>query len=78
MNVTVRLHATLRRPTPDGLQNRVTLELDDPATVALLLEALAVENPDHVMVLIGTRRVEQDHLLQDGDEVNLFPPISGG
>lgn len=79
MKVTARLHATLRRPTPNGLQNRLTVELEDAATVASLLETLAIDlAPEHLMVLIGQRRVYPGDTLEEGDEVHLFPPISGG
>jgi molybdopterin converting factor small subunit len=79
LNVKVRLHATLRKITPEGPQNRLTVDLPDNATVADLLQALEVEaSPDHVMALIGNRRVEPDHPLNGSDEVQLFPPISGG
>lgn len=79
MKVTARLHATLRRPTSSGLQNRVTVDLAEGVTVAALLQALEIDLPaEHLLILIGTRRFEPDHPLQDGDEVNLFPPISGG
>lgn len=79
MKVKVRLHATLRKMMPDGPQNRLTLDLPDTATVAELLQALEISaSPDHVMALIGNRRVEPDHPLTDGIEVQLFPPISGG
>ena len=79
MKVTVRLHATLRRPASDGYQNRVIVDLADGAVVAALLQALDIDMPsEQLIILTGTRRVESNHRLNDGDEVNLFPPISGG
>ncbi len=79
MKVTARLHAILRQPTPDGYQNRVMVDLNEGATIVTLLQTLEIDlPPEQLIVLIGTHRVEPDHLLRDGDEVNLFPPISGG
>lgn len=79
MIVTVRLHATLRRPTPTGYQNRVRAELENGATVASLLEMLNLNiDPEHLMVLLDRRRVGPNHPLADGDHLDLFPPISGG
>lgn len=77
--VSVRLHSTLRRPTPTGYQSRFTVELDEEAGVADLLAALELDlSPEHLLVLIDRRRVGPEHRLQDGDQVQLFPPISGG
>jgi molybdopterin converting factor small subunit len=79
MRVTVRLYATLRQPAPDGLRNRLEVELPAGATVVDLLREIGLPvDPDHVMALIDTRRVEPHHPLRSGDEVKLFPPISGG
>ena len=75
----VRLHATLRRPTPDGYQNRLTVKLDEQATVGSLLAAIKLDqDADHLMILIGRRRVDLEHPLEPDDQVDLFPPISGG
>jgi molybdopterin converting factor small subunit len=79
LDIKVRLHATLRRPTPDGYQNRLTVNLDEDATVGSLLEAIGLDqDQDHLMVLIGRRRVDPDHRLVPDEQVDLFPPISGG
>lgn len=79
MEVTVRLHATLRRPTPEGYQNRLTVQLEKGATIASLLNALELEiAPEHLMVVVNRRQVEPDFNLNEHDEVFLFPPISGG
>ena len=79
MNVTVRLHATLRRPTAAGLQNRVTVELEPEATLAALLQVLNLGlAPEHLLAVVNRRRIDPPDRLHPGDEVHLFPPISGG
>jgi molybdopterin converting factor small subunit len=79
LKVMVRLHATLRRPTPEGYQNRLTVELEEGATVAALLKRLELGlEPEHLLIVINRRRVEPEDTLVDGVEIDLFPPISGG
>ncbi len=79
MEVTVRLHTILRRPSPEGLLGKLTVELEEGATVVSLLKSLQLEiAPEHLLVVINRRRVDPEHRLNDGDEVHLFPPISGG
>ncbi|HXV42870.1 MAG TPA: MoaD/ThiS family protein [Anaerolineae bacterium] len=79
MVVTVRLHATLRRETEQGLQDRLDLELEPGATVASILETLGISADDEsVMVVVNRRMVIADQPLADGDEVRLMPAISGG
>jgi molybdopterin converting factor small subunit len=75
----VRLHATLRRKTEQGLQDRLDLELEPGATVASALEALGISIDDEsVMVVVNRRMLTADQPLADGDEVRLMPAISGG
>jgi molybdopterin converting factor small subunit len=79
LKVMVRLHATLRRPTPEGYQSRLSLELKEGATVADLLKQLELGlEPEHLLIVINRRRVEPEVTLADGAEIDLFPPISGG
>jgi molybdopterin converting factor small subunit len=77
--VTVRLHATLRRKTEQGLQDRLELGLEPGATVASALAALGISVDDEsVMWVVNRRMVTADQPLADGDEVRLMPAISGG
>jgi molybdopterin converting factor small subunit len=77
--VTVRLHATLRRKTEQGPQDRLELELEPGATVASALAALGISADDEsVMLVVNRRMVTADQPLADGDEVRLMPAISGG
>ena len=65
--------------TPEGPQSRFKVDLPENATVTDLLHALKINvSPEHVMILIDHHRVEPNHPLVDGDEVQVFPPISGG
>ncbi len=63
-----------------------TLELPDGATVAVLLERLrttlpasaAAEILGSIAVSVNAEYAQAAHILHDGDEVGLLPPVSGG
>jgi len=79
LKVKVRLHATLRRHTPEGYQNRLEVELEEGATVASLLRKLNLGmEPEHLLIVTNRRRIEPEDALADGAKIDLFPPISGG
>ncbi len=81
MDVTVRLFASLREYAGAGT---LALQLGDGATVAdaiveLRNGALAglPENAPFVAA-VAREYVERDHLLSEGEELALVPPVSGG
>lgn len=79
MIVNVRLHTTLRRLTPQGVIDRLQVELEPGATVASLLERLRIQPGGRTLLLVvNGKLVQHDHVLADGDEVRLVPGISGG
>jgi MoaE-MoaD fusion protein len=76
--VSVRLFAGLRERA--GVSR---VELDDVATVADVwarLEQLLQlgDEPAGLLYALNREYVDRDHALQDGDEVALIPPVSGG
>ena len=81
MKTTVRLFAILREKAGTS---ELTLELPESSTVADLLAAMEDSFPNlstsvpHTMIAVNTEYVENTHLLHDGDEVALIPPVSGG
>lgn len=81
MVVRVRLFASLRQAAGTGT---LSYSLPDGATVADLVRNLAAEYPRLPMaagaIYASVNRVYagQDTILQPGDEVGLFPPVSGG
>jgi len=79
MVVTVRLHTTLRRETPQGVVDRLQLELTEGATLSTVVEALGIALREDAILLVVNGKVAQvDARLADGDEVRLIPAMSGG
>jgi molybdopterin converting factor subunit 1 len=81
MNIQVKLFATLKDRAG---RSHVTLDLPDDATVAALLERLAATQPKLApsiptcIVAINQEFAFGSTPIRSGDEVALFPPVSGG
>jgi sulfur carrier protein ThiS len=79
MKVDVHLHTVLQRQTPEGLVRQLELSVPPQSTVNDLLAQLAIDFPlDSLLLVVNGRLVEENHLLQEGDKINLMPAISGG
>ncbi len=81
MEITVRLFATLKDSAGRG---RVTTRVAEPASVESLLQALARDFPmlapglPTAVVAVNRVFAERETPVQAGDEVAIFPPVSGG
>jgi MoaE-MoaD fusion protein len=74
MRISVRLFAGLRERA-----GRARLELDDVGRVADVWPALGLgDEPPGLLYAVNREYVEPGHELEDGDEVALIPPVSGG
>jgi molybdopterin synthase catalytic subunit/molybdopterin converting factor small subunit len=74
--VTVRLFAGLRER--GGAAER-ELELPDDAQVADAWAELGLgDEPAGLLYAVNRRYVDRKHVLDDGDELALIPPVSGG
>ncbi len=81
MQLIIRLFATLkdRAGAP-----QVTLDLPEGATVADMLSALTAAYPaveaslPSLLVSVNREYADRGQILHPGDEVALFPPVSGG
>ena len=79
MRVTAHLHTILQRQTPDGLVDRLEVDLPGNHRVADLLAKLEISLPEDALLLAVNGRVADiEQVLQDGDQVNIMPAISGG
>ena len=79
MIVKLQLHTLLQRPSPNGLIRQLQVELPAGATLEELLtrEGIVVDDENYLLV-VNNRNVERDQVLNDGDDVDLIPAISGG
>jgi len=81
MRVRVRLGAGLSRFAAAPV---LSLELDDGATIAQLLERLTAQEPGlepalpSVLPVVHGTHAARDDVLNDGDEVALLIPVAGG
>lgn len=81
MKLNVRLFATLKERAGS---NMLSVELPDSASVATLLSTLAAQfsalapSLKTVLVAVNNEYAFSDHIINSGDEIALFPPVSGG
>ncbi len=79
MLVQVKLFATLRRQYPHlGLGEAMPVELEDGATVAQLVSHLDLPAAEVKIVFVNGIVRDTDHVLADGDDLGIFPPVGGG
>jgi molybdopterin converting factor subunit 1 len=81
MEFEIRLFATLKDRAG---QNRIQVTVPAPTTVAALLDAAAHEYPDLALALessivsVNKALADMETAVHDGDDVAIFPPVSGG
>ena len=80
MRVEVRLHATLVAAAAGTRAGEAfPVELPEGATVATLIDRLAIDPSDvHLVMIDGRAEPDRAHPLADGARVALFPPVGGG
>jgi MoaE-MoaD fusion protein len=81
--VRVRVHLFARYREAAG-QQQVDLDLPDGGTVETAWKAVVSRHPElaqyrpYTLFAVGHDYVEDDHVLKSGDELSMFPPVSGG
>ncbi len=79
MVITVYLHTTLQRRTPEGLQRRLQITLAPASCLVEVLDRLAIPlDEESILLVVNGRVAGSDQTLADGDEVHLIPALSGG
>jgi sulfur carrier protein ThiS len=79
MKIEVHFHTTLQRQTPQGLQRQTELELPPGSTMGDLLRLLELElAPEHLLLVVNGKVVDEHHVLAQGEQVSLIPAMSGG
>ncbi len=79
MRVVVHLHTILQRQTPEGLVRRLEVDLPGGSRVADLLLSMEIALPlDALLLAVNGRVADPEQVLEEGDQVNIMPAISGG
>lgn len=73
MKVKVKLFASLRKFGPD----EQVIEFAENTTIAEAVDSLNIPQTSLLRIVNGEHR-PASHILHDGDELALFPPIAGG
>lgn len=79
MKISVQLHTTLQKQTPEGLIDSVEVDLPLGSTLLDLIAELDINySLDALLLVVNGRVAEPSQALKAGDRVNLMPAISGG
>ena len=74
MKVRVKLFASLRQFGPDEEMR----EFGDGTTIDQVVDMLKIPRTIRLLKIVNGEHRPADHVLQDGDDLALFPPIAGG
>jgi sulfur carrier protein ThiS len=79
VRVTVNLGTVLQIKTSQGLQRKLEITLAGEATLGELIKVLGLDvDPDNLLLAVNGRAAKLDTALEEGDQVHLMMPISGG
>ena len=79
MKVEVRLFATLQPYLPPGAHgDSISLEVPEGATVRDVVESLQIPSEIDCLTVVNGRDAAPEVVLSPGDELAMFPPLSGG
>lgn len=79
MKIEVHLHAILQIQTPEGLINKIQVDLPLNSSINDLINSLDIPfEADTLLIAVNHRTAAPDQILNNEDVVNLMPPISGG
>ena len=79
IQVQVKLYATLQQYQPQvRLGEGQIVSLAEGSTVKQLIVKLGIPASTVKMVFVHGKSVQEDHVLSDGDEIGIFPPVAGG
>ena len=77
MNITLKLYTVLREYLPGDLKDN-TLSIPDNSRVVDVINMLKIPDELPKIILINGSQRNPGSEICDGDELSMFPPISGG
>ena len=77
MNIILKLYTVLREYLPEDIKDN-TLSIPDNSKVVDVINMLKIPDDLPKIILINGAQKKPESELSDGDELSMFPPISGG
>lgn len=77
MKISLKLYTVLKEYLPENMENNL-LEIPDRATVSDIITLLKIPQDLPKIILINNEQKTPESELCAGDELSIFPPISGG
>jgi molybdopterin synthase sulfur carrier subunit len=77
MPIKVRYFASLKESVGRAEEELVVTDILTVAEVWAQANQ-GIDKPSHILAAVNMEYVEFDHLVNDGDEVAFFPPVTGG
>jgi len=77
MDITLKLYTVLREYLPEDLKDN-TLSIPDNSKVVDVINLLKIPDELPKIILINGTQKNPEAEISDGDELSIFPPISGG
>lgn len=77
IQVNVRLYGELKTLLETG-GSEVLISLPNGSTLEALNKNLGICIKDVVVILVNRVAVNKSYVLKEGDQVDIFPPLSGG
>ena len=77
MNITLKLYTVLIEYLPEDLKDNI-LSIPDNSKVVAVINMLKIPDEVPKIILINGAQKKPESKLSDGDELSMFPPISGG
>jgi sulfur carrier protein len=74
MKAKIKLFATLR----NGRFDAAEMNLAEGTTILNITEQLGIEKKDAAILFINGVHAELDSIINEGDDVAIFPPVGGG
>lgn len=79
MHVNVRVFATLKRYLPEErAKGAFDIEVPYDATLEDVVRVLGLPAAEVKVTFVNGRTEALSHVLHEGDEVGIFPPLGGG
>lgn len=78
MKIKITAYGILRSYLGQGSVTTLEKEISQPQSIRDIVNEMGIPDGMVMMVAVNDQQKEIDYISQDGDDIKLIPPISGG